>query len=315
MSSSTVAYTQRGIIRFYDPAIGAADLQGRSLSSILAWSNAELEHCHDYIQNLFPLPEPSPFNPAAPLISSGVFTAFRTKPELRNRLKESFCRMLTFYGFKLHVDGANEIVVKGENFGRASRNWVTRFNHNHLRITRIIRSLRVLGLEQQAAAFFVALEKVCEGNGRTIGSIGQRSLEFWTRAATWPLYMAPDDDDEDKRSSCEGFLWDFEEYRRQRGGAQRDGYENGVITHDVGVRAGNKDGPSTLANDHEESGGGSDETESAATKANGAKSSSGNDSDAPRFSTRSKKRRHTTSDSPPRTRARPELPIASLPRR
>lgn len=314
MSSSTVAYTQRRIIRFYDPAIRAADLQGRSLSSILAWSDAELEDCHDYIQNLFPLPEPSPFNPAAPLVSSGVFTAFRTRPELRNRLKEAFCRMLKFYGFKLHLDGANEIVVKGDNFGRASRNWVTRFNHNHLRITRIIRSLRVLGLEQQAAAFFVALEKVCEGNGRTIGSIGERSLEFWTRAATWPLYIAPDNDNEDKRSSCEGFLWDFEEYR-QRGGEQRDGYESGVIDHDAAVRPEIEDNPPALATDHEDSGEGSDETDGAVGKVNEAKSSSENDSDAPTFLTHSKKRRHTASDSPPRTRARPELPNTSLPRR
>lgn len=293
-SSSAVSYTQRGIIRFYDPAIGAADPQGRTLSSILAWSDTELEDCHDYIQNLFPLPEPSPFNPGAPVIASGAFTAFRTNPELRSRLKESFCRMLTFYGFKLLADGATEIIVEGENFGRASRNWVTRFNHNHLRITRIIRCLRVLGLEQHAAAFFAVLGKVGKGDGWRVGSIGERSRDFWTRAATRPLYMAPDDADEDEAGCYRGFLWDFEEYRRLRGGEQRDGYESGFIAQEVLV-AGNEDGPSALADGHEDSSDGSDKSDGTVGKAKEAKSSSENDSDAPAFSTRSKKRKRTAS--------------------
>lgn len=298
MPSTTVASTQRTIIRFYDPAIGAADIHGRTLSSILMWSDAELEDCHNYIQTLFPLPEPSFFSPDAPLISSGVFTAFRTNPELRNRLKESFCRMLTFYGFKLYEDGANVTVVHGLNFDRASLKWVTRFNHNHLRITRIIRCLRVLGLEQHAAAFFLILQNVCRRDWRRIGPIGGRTREFWTKAATLPLYLVPDDRIQDNPGSSGGFLWDFEEYRRLRGGEQRDGYESGVIAPEVVARAENQDSPPALTNGREDSSEGSDKADGAVVKVSEAKSSSENESDAPAFSTRSKKRKRSDSNGP-----------------
>lgn len=202
--------------------------------------------------------------------------------------------MLTFYGFKLHVDGVNETIVQGNNFDRASRNWVTRFNHNHLRITRIIRCLRVLGLEQQAAAFFIALEKVCKGNGQRISA---KSREYWTKAATWPLYMRPDGDDEE--GSGKGFLWDFEEYRRLRRNEQRDGYESGAIAPQVVVTAGNEDCPPALKNSHQDSIEGSDKSDGTAAKAEETKSSSENDSDAPAISTRFKKRKRTTSHGSP----------------
>lgn len=287
----------RDLIRFYDPTIRAADFQGRTLSSILAWSDYELENCHDYIQSIFPLPESSPFNPYAPVISSGVFTAFRTRPELRNRLKESFRRMLGFYGLKLHEDGAKETVVKGENYGTVSKNWVTHFNHNHLRITRIIRCLRVLGLERQAQAFFYALRKGLPRNG---WGVGKTTLDFWTRAATRPLYLAPDDSDEEKALSGRDFLWEFEEYRRLRGGEQRDGYESGVIAPETAVVvAGSEVRPPILKNNQKD-GEESAKTGDTVAEVNEARSSSEYDSDAPAFSTRShtKKRKRNNSNIP-----------------
>ena len=45
------------------------DHRGRLLSHILGFSLDELEFHHDYIQWLFPLPEPSGANPSAPLLS------------------------------------------------------------------------------------------------------------------------------------------------------------------------------------------------------------------------------------------------------
>lgn len=83
-------------------------------------------------------------------------------------------------------------------------NWVSSFTHNHLRITRIIRSLRVLGLEAEATAFFEAVEDVY----LTTGRIGGRSFMYWTRAIERPLYLAP----EDARDKGDGkdFLYEFE---------------------------------------------------------------------------------------------------------
>ena len=196
------------IVRFYDPNIQAKDRRGRTRSSILAWSDDELEYHHDYIQLLFPLPEGSPFNPSAPVIDEATFNAFRSRLELQTQLRVSLKRMLHFYGFQFasetaNGNGAQELqVVNGSNYPEASRNWVRRFNHNHLRITRILRSLRVLGLETEAWEFFKALKRVYEG-----GKIGQKSMMFWTRAVERPLYLAPEDEDDE--GGCQ-FLYEFE---------------------------------------------------------------------------------------------------------
>ena len=214
------------IVRFYDPHIQAKDRRGRTISSILAWSDDELEYHHDYIQLLFPLPEGSPFNPSAPVIDEATFNAFRSRLELQTRLRASLQRMLYFYGFQFTSETANDghsqtlQVVHGSNYPEASRNWVRRFNHNHLRITRILRSLRVLGLEKEALEFFKALKRVYEG-----GKIGQKSMMFWTRAIERPLYLAPEDDDDE--GGCQ-FLYEFECGKERSSEKVPESVSNGV---------------------------------------------------------------------------------------
>jgi hypothetical protein len=98
-----------GIIKFYEGK--AEDSQGRTLNEILQWSASELEFCHNYIQILFPLPEQSVFNDPAPVIDHEVFQAFRTRSDLRDRLRDSFQRILWFYGFQLHKDKDGRLEV------------------------------------------------------------------------------------------------------------------------------------------------------------------------------------------------------------
>ncbi|KAI4280065.1 MAG: hypothetical protein L6R38_004731, partial [Xanthoria sp. 2 TBL-2021] len=104
-------------------------------------------------------------------------------------------RMLKFYGFLLLIDDSEEYptcqVITADNFTSASRNWITRFDHNHLRITRIIRSCRVLGLEAEAEAFYEALTDIA---GERRGVFSRKTLIFWRRAAERPLHLAPEDE-------------------------------------------------------------------------------------------------------------------------
>ena len=207
------------IVRFYDPHLKAPDAQGRKLSDILSWSDSRLEFSHDYIQTLFPLPERSPYDPSAPTVDHATFTAFRSRPEVRLRLRLALERICQFYGFRFQGTGEDDsFSIERQGSGRfeaRARNWVSRFNHNHLRITRIIRCLRVLGLDEEAKAFFDAVEKV---HGET-GRIGDRSLMFWTRAMERPLYLAPEDEqDEGMRQD---FLYEFE--NQEDGGESADG--------------------------------------------------------------------------------------------
>jgi hypothetical protein len=160
------------------------DGSGRTLREILGWSDRRLEVVHDYIQWLFPLPEPSGANPSAPVLDAESIAQFRADEALRARLREALERMLAFYGF-VRGDGA---IVPGEHFEQHARHWLTPGNHNHLRITRILRSLRVLGLEAEAERFWRGLQAI-HAREAAAGrySITERTFAYWRRAATEPV--------------------------------------------------------------------------------------------------------------------------------
>lgn len=185
------------IVLFYDPQIYASDPLGRDLNTILGWSDKKLENCHNYIQVLFPIPESSNFNFFAPVIDEETYLAFCQRPELRASLKRSYLRILAFYGFKFNDNSEEVHVSRTPGFNQAAKTWVRRFDHNHLRITRILRSLRVLGLTIEAEALWRALERVW----REKGVISKKSYEFWSRAATRPLRLAPEDDEHEDQST------------------------------------------------------------------------------------------------------------------
>ncbi|KAF7888154.1 uncharacterized protein EAF02_002695 [Botrytis sinoallii] len=170
------------------------DNAGRLLSHIMSWDYEKLEDIHDYIQWLFPLPEESMFS-GAPLVDENVFNAFHafnSSTELQCNLKGSLIKMLDFYGFKFadDLDGNDlPVIIKSSNFYERCSNWLIRRDHNHLRISRILRSLRVLGLEAEAAAFYKALSDIVyNGHSQVVSS---QSAEFWRRAAERPLHWAP----------------------------------------------------------------------------------------------------------------------------
>jgi len=128
---------------------------------------------------------------SAPVLTLADVSAFRSSAALRNALRRSFHRSLEFYGFAV---GEGEI-VRAENWDRKAENWWRRFDHNHLRITRIIRCLRVLGLDREAKMFWEALVAA----KRKLGgwdAPGETSYMFWRRAARRKIWIAPEEEDE-----------------------------------------------------------------------------------------------------------------------
>ncbi len=168
------------ILDFYRGTGGSGS--GWRLPEILAWPDSEIEGVHDFIQWLFPLPEKSMANPFAPVLDKPTISAFHNDMKLQEALRSSLARMLTFYGFA----PAGEAIVPAANFEKRSANWLTPANHNHLRLTRMLRSLRVLGLEAEAQALWKALQDVYVSDAGK-NSISERTYKFWTRAATEPL--------------------------------------------------------------------------------------------------------------------------------
>ncbi len=164
------------LIAFY--AGQRPDHRGRLLSEIQSWDFDRLEAAHDFIQWLFPLPEPSPVNPAAPTLDPATIQEFRRRPDLQATLLTSFKTMLAFYGFELTSEPPPQI-CRASNFATRSANWLSPNNHNHLRITRILRALRLLGLEAHTQAFFAALDAVYK---EMPSKITATSHAFWQRA-------------------------------------------------------------------------------------------------------------------------------------
>ena len=167
------------ILRFY--RLEGPDTRGRMLTEILAWDDARLEQVHDYIQWLFPLPEPSAFNPLAPTLTEPTARAFQHDAALRGRLAQSLARMLAFYGLTeaTRDGGGGGEIRKGANFLVQSPNWLRAGNHNHLRLTRILSCLRLLGLEDRSRALLACLEGVAAEHPH---AISPTTRTYWRRA-------------------------------------------------------------------------------------------------------------------------------------
>lgn len=165
------------LVAFYRGS--GTDHRGRTLSDIHEFDLSELEFHHDYIQWLFPLPEPSGANAKAPLLSKQDVAAFLADDALRRALLKSFALMLQFYGLVLTDCNEGIEIERGEGFNERRKQWLTHGNHNFLRISRILRSLALLGCSRHADAFLRCLEEI---HAEYAQAIGHTTLGYWQRA-------------------------------------------------------------------------------------------------------------------------------------
>jgi len=135
------------------------DARGRTLFDVLGFDDAALEQTHDFIQWLFPLPEPSQAVPDAPVLSADEMQAVHDSILAQCAMAAATDRMEAFY--------------------RATHNWLRPHDHNHLRITRIIRSLRLLRGDAEAEAFKAAILSRVEATGAPVSA---RSRGYWQTA-------------------------------------------------------------------------------------------------------------------------------------
>jgi hypothetical protein len=154
----------------------ATDCEGRSLKEILAWDDDDLEAVHDFIQWIFPMPEPSQFNSDAPLLTEADIAAFKSDTVLQRNLLKSFDRILRFLGLTKTSNGK---VVEGNNFSARIPDVWAMPNHNWLRISRILRSLTLLGMESQAVALY---ERLADYFTSRRFPIPANTFRYWTEA-------------------------------------------------------------------------------------------------------------------------------------
>lgn len=151
------------------------DSEGRKLADVWAFSDDEMEFHHDFIQWMFPLEEPSRFNFRAPTLSDEDIRAFRDEPALRANLERSLDRFLAFLG--LAREGNR--VIPAADF-EAKREVFLAPDHNWLRITRVLTSLRLLGLGDLSRALYDGLvDLMKDGRAR----ITAETRRYWRDAA------------------------------------------------------------------------------------------------------------------------------------
>ena len=151
------------------------NIDGLKYNDILNYDNKKLEDRHNYIQYLFPLPVKSKYNPDAPVIDQIFINEAIINMKIRKNIIKSFLRMLNFYGYSYSVKPF-DIIDKGEY-----KQWLSRGNHNYLRITRILKFLMLVGMELLAYKF---VEQLCKLRDKT----DEDSFNFWIKTIKVIVY-------------------------------------------------------------------------------------------------------------------------------
>tara|TARA_B100000579_G_scaffold43061_2_gene30039 strand:- start:1276 stop:1716 length:441 start_codon:yes stop_codon:yes gene_type:complete len=132
-----------------------ADFKGRTIQEIWSFSDIQIEGNHDFIQLIFPLNKKS----------QNVFHGYYLDNEdLINELKES------------HQIRKN--IIKSSSwflsFLKRNEHWKSKYDHNQLRITRVIECLRLLVGDDEADNFYQSVLVLCSDK-----NINKITLEYW----------------------------------------------------------------------------------------------------------------------------------------
>ena len=137
----------------------ASDFKGRTLEEIWGYSDDKINHVHDFIQIVFPLNKPS---------NSSFHGYYLDNTLLIGNIK----------GNKV----ISENLIKSSqwflSFLKRNQDWRNSYNHNQLRITRVIECLRLLVTDEEADKFYQDVLEILGDDSY----INKRTLAFWGNA-------------------------------------------------------------------------------------------------------------------------------------
>lgn len=146
----------------------ASDHKQRTLDCYWRQSDEWREITHDYIQWAFPLPTPSPHNPDAPILREIDALFVRNSPEATANFRRTIFMMEQFY--------------------QAKPGWIKKYDHNHQRITRILKSIRLImpktGVDMQFYSTIMMMAR--------IGEVNDKSLGMWSAVVSKRQYTFED---------------------------------------------------------------------------------------------------------------------------
>lgn len=156
------------------------DIECRTFEQILLWDDVLMEVCHDYIQWLFPTDEPSRFNQDAPILDEATQRVFRTDPDIRKNYRRGAYRFINFLGLSIisaEPDGDVVEIVKAGNFERRFLTcWRGPQNHNWRRMSRVLRSLRLVGMNAELRALTTFLQDFIIEHP---GMVDENTISYW----------------------------------------------------------------------------------------------------------------------------------------
>ena len=135
------------------------DFLGRNLQDIWDFSDEEIEQTHDFVQLVFPTNKPSrAVSHGFYLDSETLVEQIKNNPEAKKNIIKSAKWFLSFLARNTY--------------------WNQKYNHNQLRITRVIESLRLLVSNEDADNFYQSVLKLIEENNK----VNEDTLFFWKNA-------------------------------------------------------------------------------------------------------------------------------------
>ncbi len=136
-----------------------SDFLGRNLQDIWDFSDEEIEQTHDFVQVVFPINKPSrAVSHGFYLDSEDLIEQIKNNPEAKKNILKSAKWFLSFLARNTY--------------------WNQKYNHNQLRITRVIESLRLLVSNVEADKFYQSVLELIEEDNK----VNLDTLVFWKNA-------------------------------------------------------------------------------------------------------------------------------------
>ena len=137
------------------------DFKDRFLNDIWNFSDEDIEHTHDFIQLLFPLNEQS----------NSVF---------HGHYLNTNSAIISIQSNDL----AKSNIVKSSkwflSFLKRNSHWRRKHDHNYLRVTRVIKSLRLLVSDEEADIFYKLFMELLDDRHKE--KINSLTLSYWENA-------------------------------------------------------------------------------------------------------------------------------------
>lgn len=156
------------------------------LLEVLRYSDATIENDSSFFQCLFPVDSIPGYNPPLPPIPADFEHAVASTPGFALSLTLGVRRVMRFWGFQFRGKSSTgrPLWRLAPDFVVANHGWTQRVDHNHQRVTHVIRSLRLIGAPRTARSVYRCMTRAIRERGFPVR---EQTRRLWRRQALGPL--------------------------------------------------------------------------------------------------------------------------------